>query len=354
MLFAFFQTECLVVAQQVSTSNNQKPRFLVYASDADAELRSSLYRVLRGDDKVARIEKADALETALSSDAEVLVLILPQRNLPNLDAATLNALKKRKIVGIGQGAAQLFGKLDLEINLGGCAHGVVDAPMISVSNSQLLGEPKHPATFLILQEHVEINPRNLDYFAMFVPSRGEKASVVDVLARWENDANYAPVVRQGNCVLIGVPLPTTNWTTEFRDLICKVCDALCKGKVEPFSAAQWKVTDPGIYEFTLSASRETDQQFDRSFYFQFDAPRKFTARLDHAGSDAVMLFFAGDCEDLPKATRRDAATGETLQIIADISQDDLTKVRDRYWKLNVTNFGGKAAKCKLTIKVETP
>src|SRR5436309_5620480 len=117
-------------------------RFVVYAAEEDAELGSSLVRVLRGTEKVSKFAKADTLEKALESEADVLVMVLPKREPPKPDQKTLEVLKKRKIVGIGYGAAQLFGQLGLEINGGNCAHGVNGPPNVTVPQSELLGKPK--------------------------------------------------------------------------------------------------------------------------------------------------------------------------------------------------------------------
>jgi hypothetical protein len=61
----------------------------------------------------------------------------------------------------------------------------------------------------------------VDNFAMFLPPRGKKSSVVDAIARWTSDPRYAPIVHQGNCVLIGIPIPASRWTAPYTDLIRK-------------------------------------------------------------------------------------------------------------------------------------
>ncbi len=197
------------------------PKFVVYSSEKDAELRSSLFKVLRGKEKVTRLQKAETIEKAVASEADVLVLLLPKRELPKLEKGTLQALKKRKIIGIGFGAAQLFGQLGLEINGGNCAHGVLGPPSVMICTSKLMGEPKNAKPLLVLREAAEPEPdaHSADFFAVFLPPSEEKSSVVDVIARWTSDANYAPIVRQDNCVLIGIPVPSTRWTEPYAELI---------------------------------------------------------------------------------------------------------------------------------------
>jgi hypothetical protein len=354
---------CFIVAMQAVTlwaaesradGNRESPKFAVYASETDAELGSSLFRVLRRKGQRARFDRVETIKQAIESEADVLVLVLPGRELPKLEKATLESLKKRKIVGIGYGAAQLFGQLGLEINGGACMHGVARPPSLLISKSELLGEPKKAEPILVLQETAKAAP-DADFFAVFLPPRGPNASVADVIARWRFDPNYAPVVRQGNCVLIGIPTPATEWTTAYADLIREICLALQARKVEAFSTARREVTKPGTYEFKLAQRGSTDLPFSKTYYFQFTQGKRFHAQLEHSGSNSVMLIFMGQDENRTHWTRQDARQGQTLQIKANITQEDIKKLDGRYWTLSVTNFGANTgAACKLTITIEEP
>ena len=355
LLILLFGVELISAADQDAETKPVSPRFVVYASEADAKLGSSLFRVLRTKGERARFDKAETIEQAVESAADVLVLVIPTRELPKLETGTLESLKKRKIVGIGYGAAQLFGQLGLEINGGACAHGVSGPPGLVISVSELLGEPKNTEPVLVLQNWPVAEPGDakLDLFAVFQPRRGSNATVIDVIARWSNDLNYAPIVRQGNCVLIGIPAPATEWTVAYSDLIRETCLALLKRKLETHSTAHREVTKPGTYEFKLAESGNTDLPFERSYYFQFTEATRFCVQLEHAGSDSVMMSFMGQDEDRTHWTRQDARQGDTLKIIADINQVDVKQLGDRYWILNVTNFGAPV-ECKLTITIDEP
>lgn len=115
------------------------------------------------------------------------------------------------------------------------------------------------------------------------------------------------------------------------------------------------MTKPGTYEFKLAQSGSIDLPFEKTYYFQITQPKRFRAQLEHAGSDSVMLLFMGQNEDRTHWTRQDARQGETLKITTDISGEDIKKLGDRYWTLNVTNFGANmAVECKLTISIEEP
>ncbi len=356
-LLFIIQAVSLSAADPEADSKPVRPRYVVYASEADGEFGSSLFRVLYSKGQRERFDKAQTIEQAVESDADVLVLILPTRELPTLEEGTLESLKKRKIIGIGYGAAQLFGKLGLEINGGACAHGVRGLPSLTIGKSELLGDSKQAEPLLVLLDSpvAELGADKLDLFAVFLPPRGPKASVVDVIARWTSDMNYGPIVRQGNCILIGIPAPATQWTPAYADLIRETCLALQKRKMETFSAARWEVTKPGTYEFKLAPGGSTDLPFGKTYYFQLTEPKKIHAQLEHKGSNSVMLLFMGQDEGRNHWTREDARQGETLKITAEICEDDIKKLDDRYWVLQVTNFGANMpADCKLTITIEDP
>jgi hypothetical protein len=100
----------------------------------------------------------------------------------------------------------------------------------------------------------------IDNFAMFLPPHDPNAADVDAIARWTADPNYAPIVRQGNCILIGIPAPATEWTPAYADLIRETCLALHQRKPEAFSTARRDVTKPGTYAFKLAKRGSTDSR----------------------------------------------------------------------------------------------
>jgi hypothetical protein len=158
-------------------------------------------------------------------------------------------------------------------------------------------------------------------------------------------ATAALIVRQGNCILVGVTSPVSLWTKSYSQLIGDTCIALHRRKLEAFSTIRHEVTRPGKYEFTLAAMNTVDRPFVRYFYFQFSKPTTLRAELEHSGSGAVML--------CTKSDRQDAFKGETMTTITEITTEDIQQIGDDYWVLDVTNFDSKAeVNCKLTITTE--
>jgi hypothetical protein len=298
------------------------------------------------------VAEVGTIEAAIASKADVLVVVMTGGAPRELGEATLEALKKRKTIGIGYGAAELFGQMGLEIKGGACAHGTSRPVRMSIMKSVWLGDAKAgPIAVLRQTPNGEADVSGHDIFAMYIPPRSELSSVVDVIARWTGDPNYAPIVRQGNCIMVGLPVPATMWAPAYADFFRNLSTALAERKLDAFSTARWEVTKPGTHEFKLAEGRSTDELSYKAFYFQFSEATSFTARLEHRGSKAVMLLFTGGNE--AHSTRKDGGTGETLGIACDISQTDVQEAAQRYWILRVTNFDTNApVDCKLTITCE--
>jgi hypothetical protein len=330
-------------------------RFLVYASEKDSAYRSLLFRVLRGSERVSSFAKADTIEVAAESDVEVLIIVMIGADVPDIAPEIRERLRNRKLIGIGAGAAKLFGQLGFEINQGNCAHfRELPSTGILLSKSELLGEPRTTDAFPLFKVS-EGNSAYPDTLAMFVPSGDSNRGIVEVIARWSFDRNYAPITRQGQCVLIGVTAPPTQWTEGFGDVVRNVCNALHELEATEFTPIQRKITAPGTYEFTLAKLNDEDAPFDQRFYFQFPEATKLTARLEHSGSNAVMLLFSGQNEDRSHFLRLDAKDEESLELSIDLDDRDLEIIANRYWTLHVTNFDSKnIADCKLVIHFEKP
>ena len=359
-----FLPVALLLTDMTRADEKETVKFVIVAprSGANAKLGASLYRVLLGNSQRARLERAETIDQAVKSKADVIVLAMASGVLPELEMETLQALKERKVVGIGLGAAKLFGQLGLEINEGQCADGTELPPTLMVTKSELLGAPKTVEPLLVFKETAGVIPQVTDegerlrnLFAVFQPAREETFSAVDVVARWSSAPNYAPIVRQGNCVLIGISSPATQWSESYTAFVSEICLALHQRELEQFSTLRRELTKPGIFEFQLAPCQNADKAFDRSFYFQFDEPTNLHAQLEHSGSDAITLFFSGQGIERTHSERHDAAKGEALTIANEITGGDIVELDGRYWVLNVTNFDDKSqVSCKLTITVEKP
>jgi len=339
---------CLSVAGGVSTvhGDEPKPAFGVFSAAGDHQVAKTLNEVLNGGETKHATATFSSLKDAVNSDAKVLILVMPLTGT-TYPEDIVQGLKQKKVIGIGCGAAQIFGHLALEINGGACAHFRNNVPSIQVQKSLLLGKK---------WETRAITPYNgsppSDNFGMFIPSHSEMRQFVDVIARSTGSENYAPIVRQNNYVMIGLSAGPRSWSDNYRALVRDVALTVLKQAKQPFATAQFLVLEPGTRDFSLGKGGSTKELFDKKFYFQFTKPTRISATLVHIGSKNMMMIFRGQTGGL-HGTRMDAKNGEPLTIVCEITTDDLKSIGDNYWSLGVTNFDrNSASACVLSVQYE--
>ena len=195
-------------------SNESRPAFAVLSIDTDSTSSETLIEILEGGDRKRSIVKAETIQEAIASEAEVMVL--QTKRDPEMSDEILEKLKGYKVIGIGYGTAQLFGHLGLEINGGACAHNPSDCtPTISFDENTLIRNSGLKEAF----NAFELSPDTMHQdanFAMYIPRKSHLRSVVEVIARWTGDENYGSIVRQGNCIMIGLDAPPPTWTPQYR------------------------------------------------------------------------------------------------------------------------------------------
>jgi hypothetical protein len=410
-IVVLIQLERRAPAADQEAANQPTAKYVVYAAAKKPSWRPELLRILRGKYGAESAAEADEIEKAIVSTAEVLILVLPDDAPPRLSTKTLEALKKRKIIGIGEGAAAIFGQMGLEIEPELCAgHG---GSRLSVTKSILFDdqkrvekntstavargalEPRKQAQLEIQVEapggapvpggrapsnimiYVSGNPSKvnvaetsrrvlsaLDHpgsITMFVPPWSSYSSVVDVIARSADDPLYAPLVRQGNCVMVGLTVPPARWSQAYTEFFCELCGKLLERKREEFSTARWPVTPAGKYELNLANASQTERPSDKTFFFELKAPTTFTARLTCKGSKTVSMVFSGkdrahwkrsDCDN--DGTARQPPPG-AMEISETLDRNDVDRMDGHYWKLNVANYDEEtSAECTLSIQYSMP
>lgn len=341
---------------KVRPSRRQKS-FTVFASpdgrNADAIVDqkriADLKTLLSSPPINAKVRIAKTIEEAAESQSEVLLLFMNRSN-QEYSRTVLDGIKKQKVIGIGYGVAQLYGEMGLEINGGACAHFGANPPDVRFMSSRLLGDLTKEEPFSAYKKEA-----SSDNFGLYIPAGSELMQVVDVIARLEGrSSNYAPIVRQGKHVLVGLSAAPSAWSDDFKSLVWRLSLTLAERRPQDFEAAEFKITKPGTCKLELAKSRSTDKPFGRSFYFRFKLPTAFKATLRHEGSGSMMLLFMGQKNRL-KWTRRDAKDGAPLEISHQITEQDLKQIGDRYWMLNVTNFDRmNTARAELKIEYDVP
>lgn len=347
--------------EPVAIEKSPRPSFVVYAAERDEEFRSGLIRILLNASRGARVLKADTIEAALAADTEVLVLALPKWELPKLQVESLDALTRRKVICFGRGGVKLFGELGLELNCRQSMHGRTRSARLCMQENQTLSPPKSKEPFrIVLSEEerlrsgrlAQLNDDEPDFVYMGIHPEGESAGEVDIIASLDGEPESSPIVRQGNCVLIGVSVNPSDWTTSFKYLVSETCKALHDRKLEPFQTVRRNVVQPGKWTFTLAKQKSTSVPNRREFHFHFARPTRLTAVLEHHGSDHMRLIFLGHEERRLLFTPRLSNDGQSLELTVDIQASDIEDLGKGDWFLFVENRSEASADCELTIAFE--
>ena len=324
--------------------------FSIFSDTDSAGWADALAALLR-EGGPGRVDIADSLDAAFDGDADVLILNLdPHRDRIKF-ADRLETLKRRRIIAMAAGAAWLCDQMD-EIDFSGL--NITNDMTMLVVDSDLLGKrvenPIRP--FREVQETppeawTPQTPRV--YFSGSIVDY--RPGVDDILVP-EQHEDCAVVLRQASFVFAGVQAHPDEWSEQYRALIRRVAFALAERPVEGLEpiVVERETHPPGAVRFELGP---TASSADRNFYFRFERPTAFTATLEHAGSNAMMMMFSGGKKHL-HGTRVDTEDGRTLTIAADIGKNAIEAVGHRYWLLAVCTFDREnACSAKLTVRYDT-
>ncbi|MDE0421884.1 MAG: hypothetical protein OXK76_13505 [Gammaproteobacteria bacterium] len=331
-----------------------EPTFTIF-SDANCPGWAEGFAELLREGSAINVDFADSLDAAIDGESDVLILNLGRRDDEKLSPEQVALLGKRRVIAMAPGVDWLCRQLDdLEVHGGMVSQ---DLPMVVV-DSDLLGEgsPKVPMKpFAQPQERSEDWTPQTPLVYWGTTDIDEFRPSVDYIVATEHYDKCAVVMRHANFVYAGVCAHPREWSVEYRDLMRRVALALSRTPVSDLKplVVERQIHPPGTVRFDLERSTHHESVNWRMFYFRFDRSTVFTATLEHAGSNAMMLLFSGGKERL-HWTRVDTEVGKTLTITANISAASIRAVRHRYWMLNVTNFDSEnGASAKLTIRYDT-
>jgi hypothetical protein len=338
--------------------NPDRRYFTIFAPGQETDAISALSDTLSAGN-TNRVQVAATFQDALNAEADALILLLDHRfgsSVQRLAPEALAMLRTKKIIGIGLGSSSLFRALGLELKAGG-QNRKDRAPEIQIqANVDYSKHRGQKITAFQLDEDVpdpegRMTPNFGINFAMTLNRNSEAAPFVEAIARWQVHKICAPIVKQGNYILVGLAAPATAWTQEYRSFFAEMAGALGKQAPLPFSKVEFKretTPPPGEYDFELAKSRNTTEH-GRWFYFRFTKPTAFSATLEHTGSSKLFLTFWGD--EGAHWTQKEARKGEGLRIEADITAEDIKRVGDEYWRLMIKNYDrSHRTTCRLKIE----
>lgn len=163
------------------------------------------------------------LETLQQFDAKpdtVLLLVLSPAAFERLDEYDGKPLKTAPLVGVGYGAAKLFGELGLEPSWGHCAHGVSGPPRAAVEANSTINSEDYASPFSVFEPSTldEKDFHNKQICGVYIPAASTDQRF-EVIARLTTSSNYALVSRHGRDILVGVDAPLRNWSDRFLGLV---------------------------------------------------------------------------------------------------------------------------------------
>jgi hypothetical protein len=202
--------------------------YALFAPGQTEKSTSALTALFTNEGKNASLAIVKTLPDAIASKADILVLAMNESDFNALGPYDAAALKKCKIIGIGFGAAKLFGGAGLKISAGNCAHGF--EPRILVQENATTPKEGFDEVFGVYSPYSQTYPAgDVDYmpFGIYLGDKHpEIRPGLDVIARYSGDAKYTPVVREGNAVLVGFNPHAEDWSPPFRALMAIVATEL--------------------------------------------------------------------------------------------------------------------------------
>ena len=217
--FLFVFSASIVYAE---TTPSAPLSYAVFAPTQNQEAVDAYKKLLIAGDKESSVTLVPSLQEGIDSKADVLVIHLAKADLTPVGEYDPVQLKKRKTIGIGYGAAKIFENCGLKISAGHCAHGVIGTPVIRVTSETTIDKTKwtEPVTLFEPPSLDKTNAHNDFVFGIYVGDKKPKnREGIEIIALFNQDANYAPVTRQKDAILIGINAPIENWSESFRTFI---------------------------------------------------------------------------------------------------------------------------------------
>ncbi len=303
----------------------------------------------------ATVKLYETSEAWMAADADVLVIRGIAETWSTTDDELLwdhdfEPLKRRRVLGIGREAGVAFGSIGLDVRGGGGASSDESEPTIRLGSGRSVPHDLADARIVAFRASaLPGGPPTWDCAGLHLPKTEHLVTQVEGIARWADDAEYAPIARQGNFVLCGINADIRAWTPEFTSVLREIAVALARSPDVPFRLSEWEITPPGTYEFELATAGDTEDASGKTFFFKFSDPVLFTAELAMSRGGEVTMSIYGQAANRPNEYV-EAKEGELLALLVPVMQRNLTANGDRYWELSVTNFDYEVpAACTLRI-----
>jgi len=290
------------IVEQIPPAKSSSLNLSIFAPRYDREMLKRLENTFAEDNLSFSVTFVDSLSNSLGDDSAVLVIVMDKEAFLDVGNYSPEDLKHRKIIGIGYGAAKLFGELGLLINGGACAHGVIGPPRISVQENQLLKRSKFESPMFVFDPPIVDGDKfhNKSFFGVYVgDKRPTRRDLLDVIALQTKDTNYAPIIRQGNHILVCTDAPADKWSADLQSLLSEIALALNSFDAK---AATETVVVPIPSSAPESPSDDVQKDQQASLLHRVQQLEERVARLESSTvensaigrASAVNISFAGD------------------------------------------------------------
>jgi hypothetical protein len=205
----------------------REPSYVVFGPGQDDAAFQSVKEILTGAKKGITVGQAETLSEGIQSKANVLILLPGRGSIPRITSEIIKPFKRRKVIGIGIGAAEIFEAAGLKVGRSNVAFGPGSGFAMTVQKNSVMNSMEAPISVFDPPLEKDDPLLNESIFAYYVgPQKPENRKDVEVIALWKGDEDFAPIAREGKAVLIGVDGRIDKWGREFRELVGKLAAGL--------------------------------------------------------------------------------------------------------------------------------
>lgn len=248
-----------------------------------------------------------------------------------------------KVIGIGDGGAELFGQLGLEIGAGHGMHS--DDPCVVVEMSELVESKSSSISNKIIEVYRSTEKCDVQGY---YDAGSTIVAGFEGIARWEKWQNHWPIARQGNYIIWGFNAPLAQMTDEGKQLFFNLLVNHNAYVDIPLSKALQKID----YIKTGRLADRLSNEFRRRVWnFQVHRVGLISATLtwEKSEHELMLLLIGPRSEKGYVGWKREDGTSP-LHIEFEVTEDALLEGTD--WEISVANFkdlGGETISFKLQI-----
>ena len=195
----------------------------VYAPEFTQDDFARMKTAFARDKNIRTVHRLETLRQLEPKPDTVLLLVLSPAAFGRLDKYDGKQLKTVPLIGVGYGAAKLFGELGLEPSWGNCAHGVTGPPRAVVETNSTIASEDYTSPFSVFEPPTldEKDFHNKQICGVYIPGASTDQRF-EVIARLTTSPKYALVSRHGRDILVGVDAPLGNWSDRFLGLVASL------------------------------------------------------------------------------------------------------------------------------------